>query len=640
MLLKWLDARDATAAGAALADDFYLQSASKLPGPHAQESRMRPRGQELQRFLQKFLQRVDQAARPLKLNFFKRAKLANSFKWRLLEKGVEQELVDELTQALVMRLMGGGPGAAGAQAAAGATSRGGKRDARALHVTANALLAKGAFAEARESYQQLVNLDPRDPVALNGLGIALAQLARYGEAEADLRRAIGIRPGFPEAHFNLAGVLQSTGRFNEAEMPLRRALKLKPAYIDARVSLGMNLVLLGRLKEARDSYEKALRVTPRNAQALVGVGQIEGLEGHFAEAEAAYRRALEAEPRASYAWAAFAGLRKMTPSDAGWVKQAEEIADGGLTPIDEATLRFAIGKCYDDVGNFARAFRSYQKANELHKLRAEAYDREGRTRFVDDMVRLYGGEAVARARAAPISESERPVFVVGMPRSGTSLVEQIVASHPAAHGAGELDFWTIVVRKHQATIRDGLLPEPVRRNLAADYLRVLAGHSADALRVVDKAPINADYLGLIHRVFPRARMINMQRNPIDTCLSCYFQQFPPSLNYTVELSDLAHYYREHERLMAHWRSVLPADVLLDVPYSELTADQEKWSRRIVEFIGLPWDERCLAFEKTVRPVNTASVWQVRQKMYRTSVERWRNYEKFIGPLLSLADLSP
>jgi tetratricopeptide (TPR) repeat protein len=635
MLLKWLDAREATAAGAALADDFYLQSASNLPRDPAKERGPRPEGPELQRFMQKFLQRVDQAAHPLKLNVFKRAKLANSFKWRLLEKGVEQELVDELTQALVMRLMGAG---AGPQAPASGSR--GRNGAHALHVKANELLNRGAFAEALESYQELVNREPRDAAVRNGLGVALAQLARYGEAEAEFRRAIGIRPGYPDAHYNLAGVLQSTGRFNESEMPLRRALKLKPSYLDARVSLGTTSILLGRLRDARDNFEKVLRVAPRNTRALVGIGQVEALEGRFAEAEATYRRALETEPRASYAWAALAWTRKLTPADSEWVKRAEEIADGGLTPLDEATLRFAIGKYYDDVGDYARAFRSYRTANELHKLRAEPYDREGRTRFVDDLVRAYTPEAIAIARTIGGSDSQRPVFVVGMPRSGTSLVEQIIASHPTARGAGELDFWRIVVREHEDTMRRELLDERLRKKLAHEYLRVLVGHSADALRVVDKAPVNADYLGLIYRTLPNARIINLQRDPIDTCLSCYFQQFPPSLNYTLDLSDLAHYYREHHRLVAHWRSVLPRDRFLDVPYSELTADQEGWTRRILEFIGLPWDPRCLEFHQTVRPVNTASVWQVRQKIYRTSIERWRNYEKFIGPLRGLADLSP
>ncbi|HXY95483.1 MAG TPA: sulfotransferase [Steroidobacteraceae bacterium] len=631
-MLKWLDAREATAAGAALADEFYLQSASKLPRARARDAGQRPQEPELQKFLQKFLQRVDQAARPLKLNVFKRAKLANSFKWRLLEKGVAHELVDELTRALVLRMTGADAGAVAPERGSGSGSRRSAREARSLHATAHEQVARGAFAEARESYQQLVNLDPRDALARNGLGIALFKLSRYEEAEAELRRAIGLRSGYPEAHFNLAAVLQATGRYHESEMPLRRALKLKPAYVNARISLGTTCMHLGRLAEARTCYEKALRAAPRSTQARVGIGLIDSLEGRFTEAEAAYRQALEIEPSASYAWAALVWLRRMTPADSEWVKRAEEIAAGGLDAVNEATLRFAIGKYYDDVGDFGRAFRNYQRANELNKLRTVPYDREDRTRVVNDTVRIFTPEALAPQAGA--SDSARPVFVVGMPRSGTSLVEQIIASHPEAWGAGELDFWQLAARGHHQEVLD----EALRRRLAEDYLKVLTAQSADARRVVDKAPVNTDYLGLIHSVFPNARMIYLRRDPIDTCLSCFFQQFPPAMNYTLDLSDLAHYYREHRRLVDHWRRVLPAATLLEVPYAELVSDQETWSRRILEFIGLAWDERCLEFYRTTRAVNTASVWQVRQKIYKRSVERWRNYEKFIGPLKGLADL--
>lgn len=633
MLLKWLDAREATAAGVALADDFALQSASKLPRVRASETRQQP---ELQKFLHKFLQGVDQAARPLKLNVFKRAKLANSFKWRLLEKGVEQQVADELTQALIMRLTG----ATADSAPARGSSSGGRRnthDERTLHAQAQALLDKRAFAEARESYQQLVNLDPRDFVARNGLGIALAELAHYGEAEAELRRAIAIRPASPEAHYNLAGVLEATGRFTEAEMPLRRALKLKPSYVDARISLGLICSLLGRFREAGDCYEKALRVEPRATRALVGLGQLASLEGLFTEAEASFRRALAIDPCAPYAWGALVWLRKMTTADADWVKRAEELAGSGLTAIDESALRFAIGKYYDDVGEFAHAFRSYRRANELHRLRVEPYDREGYAGYVDQVIRTRTPEVIASASATG-ADSERPVFVLGMPRSGTSLVEQVIASHPAAHGAGEINFWQIAVRRNAAALREGLLTEPLRSKLAQEYLKTLTAHSAAALRVVDKTPVNALYLGIIHATFPKARIIFMQRDPIDTCLSCYFQGFPPALNWSTDLGDLAHYYRENQRLAAHWHRVLPPGAILDVPYADLVADLEKGARRILDFLGLPWDERCLEFYKTSRPVNTASVWQVRQKMYPGSVGRWRNYEKFIGPLLELKEL--
>jgi hypothetical protein len=225
--------------------------------------------------------------------------------------------------------------------------------------------------------------------------------------------------------------------------------------------------------------------------------------------------------------------------------------------------------------------------------------------------------------------------VVGMMRSGTSLTEQIIAAHPAAKGAGELSFWNQAVQERSSDIRQGLLAETARKQLAQAYLRALASQGGDARRIIDKAPINSDYLGIIHSVFPNARFIYMRRDPVDTCLSCYFQKFSIALNFTMDLQDLAHYYKEHRRLMAHWRAVLPPGTILDVPYEELISDQEGWSRKILDFVGLDWDPRCLDFHLIDRPVATASYWQVRQKIYKGSVQRWRNYESFIKPLLAL-----
>jgi tetratricopeptide (TPR) repeat protein len=631
MLLNWFNTREASETGTALADGFLLQTAS---GARRSRDNAQTENEQVERLMEKFLQQVDRQARPLKLNLFKRARLANSFKWRLLEKGVEQQVVDDLTRALVLRISGNA-----ANPATGLPPKNaGTRRIQALHAEAGQFLSKGAYSEALKRYQELISLDSRDALARNCLGIALAQLSQYSDAEAEFRRAIGIKPSLPDAYFNLAGVLEVTGRYHEAEVPLRKALKLKPSYVEARLRLGSSFVLMGRLGEARDCFERALRVAPRNPQALVGMGQTEALMGRFVEAEALYRRALEVDNSEFHAWAALAWLRKMTPADSGWLKRAEELVDSGLATIDESTMRFAIGKYYNDVEDFGRAFRSYERANELHKLRAEPYNTEAHVRYVDDMVRVYTSEAVGRIGTGG-SNSERPVLVVGMPRSGTSLVEQIIASHPAAAGAGELNFWTTVVRKHETVIRQQLLDEPLRKKLATEYLRLLAGHSDSALRVVDKAPANTDYLGLIHSVYPKARMIYLRRDPIDTCLSCYLQQLQPALNFTMDLRDLANYYRQHKRLMGHWRSVLPPETLLEVPYEELVVDQEKWTRRILEFLDLPWDERCLEFHKTERAVTTASAWQVRQKVYTSSVQRWRNYKKFIGPLLELGNSS-
>ena len=235
------------------------------------------------------------------------------------------------------------------------------------------------------------------------------------------------------------------------------------------------------------------------------------------------------------------------------------------------------------------------------------------------------------------ASSSKPIFVVGMPRSGTSLMEQIIASHPAARGAGEPDFWLQAARKHQSEMRQRIPSGESRKMMAGEYLHMLERRFPGTPRVVDKTPANSDFVGFIHSALPNARIISMRRDPLDTCLSCYFQNFSTAMSYTMDLTDLAAYYGVHRRLMDHWRSVLPPGTILEVPYEELVASQEAWTRRILEFLGLEWDARCLSFHETKRTVNTASAWQVRQKIYRNSVERWRSYEKFIAPLEGLRD---
>jgi tetratricopeptide (TPR) repeat protein len=626
MSLDWFNAREATAVGAALADQLAPQA---LPGSSGHDKQ-----------LQELMRRADREVGSLRLNFYKRAKLANSFKWRLLEKGVEKKFADEVTQALVMHLMAAPNGASAPEALAPpaeGTARSG--NAKQLLTKGNACFARGEYAQAMAFYQDMVELKPRSPEAHNNLGAALYKLEQFGPAEERFRQAIKLRPDYPEALCNRGAVLQWQGYFVEAEASLRRALKLQPNYVDARSLLGKALVLQGRGAEAKSQFEKVLANSPNDMEALLGAGQVAAMEGQFEGAESWFRRALEQQesPRICSALAALAGLRRMTPADADWLKRAQRLVDSGVPATEEAALRFAIGKYYDDLGNYTRAFQSYQRGNEISKGLSIEFQPDVRTQFVDDLIRAWTSEKLTGPYQGA-SDSNRPVFVVGMPRSGTTLAEQIIASHPAVKGAGELEFWNLACHRLDAEIRSGLLAEPIRKKLAEDYLRVLSRQSADAQRVLDKAPVNSDYLGVIHSVMPRARIIYMRRNAIDTCLSCYFQPFAQPLNFTMDLSDLEHYYRQHHRLMAHWRAVLPPGTMLEVPYEGLVADQLGWTRRMLDFIGLEWDDRCADFHETQRGVATASSWQVRQKIYGSSVERWRNYEKFIGPLMSLRKL--
>jgi tetratricopeptide (TPR) repeat protein len=622
--MKWFDAGEATKIGADLADQFAPQRATRA-GKHGNQSAPKQDDD-----LHRLLQRADREVRGLQLNFYKKAKFANSFKWRLIENGIEASIADEVTQSLILHLSRDPTKAAKSSDAASRHSD--PKKIEHLLQQGNGCLKQGAWAQAAVHFEQLLELQPQNPEALAQLGLSLFGLGRYEEAERCYRQSLKINPMSASTLCNLATVLQ--GDPPEAEKYLRQALKLNPKYADARSKLGLSLAFAGRLREAKGAFQKALKVEPRHAEALLGLGQIARTEGQFAEAESFIKRALKVEPKLPGAWAAINSIRRVTVADNNWLKEAEEIAASGISVWQEAELRFAIGKYCDDVQDFARAFENYRRANELLKTVALKYDRQAQSSLADDLIRSHSREALARA-ADGGSASMKPVFVLGMPRSGTSLVEQIIASHPLARGAGELQFWLDVGRGNDVELRQGVLGEQVRKKLAEDYLGVLALHGADALRVVDKSNFNCDYIGLLHSVFPKARIIYLRRDPIDTCLSVYFQNFSATMRFSMDLSDLAHYYRQHERLMKHWTAALPAGTLLEVPYEELVADQVAWTHRILEFLELEWDDRCLSFDKTERSVNTASAWQVRQKIYSRSVQRWRHYEKFIGPLKGL-----
>jgi tetratricopeptide (TPR) repeat protein len=624
MILAWLDAREAAEIGIALADEFAPRSTSVVQGS-AQSS---PSGS-----LEQLLQRAEREVRPLQLNFYKKAKFANSFKWRLIENGVARKIADGVTQSLVLHLSQRQIPGFNQNSADASANRPDPAKAQYLFSRGNKLVAQGAYAEAVALFEEAVKLDSSNGEALNNLGSSLSQLGRFEEAEQCFREAIAAKPNFSDPHSNLGVLLRQKSYLFDSEASLRRALKLRPTDINARINLGLTLVLLGRLRDARACFAKVLKSRPHDFRALFGMGQIAMVEGRFEEAESTFRRIIEINPKMTDAWAALAVTRKMTIADGEWLKSAEEIATNAIHPMEEANLRFAMGKFCDDVNDFAQAFQYFKRGNELLKAAAEDYDRKERSRFIDGLIRVYSREAIAKI-GVPGSSSAKPVFVVGMPRSGTSLAEQIIASHPAAHGVGELDFWNSPALKKAGTTQ-GVLSEAARSKVAEEYLSLLERLDGNAPRVVNKAPVNSDFLGMIYSVFPNARVIYMRRDPIDTCLSCYFQQFLTGINFAFDLSDLVHYYREHQRIMEHWRSVLPPGFILDVPYEELVVDQETWSRKMLDFIGLEWDARVLEFHTNKRHVTTASAWQVRQKIYKSSVARWRNYEKFIGPLKSL-----
>ena len=511
-------------------------------------------------------------------------------------------------------------------------------DAVAHSNLGNAFRILGRLEDAVGSCRRAVGIKPDFAVAHSNLGIALKELGQFEDAVNSCRRALEINPNLAEAYNNLGNSLRDLGRgrLEEAVASYRSAIAIKPRFAEAYNNLGIVLRLQGRMAEAEASCRRALEINPTLSAAVASLGELHADAGRFSAAEDLFRRAISVEPRLHQAWAAIPHLRKMTAGDAAWLAEAERIIAQPLPHRHEIDLRFAIGKYFDDVGEFEKAFMAYERANEIMKARRDPFDRQKMTRSVDSVVKFYDGEWIGRARHNS-NAAARPVLIVGMPRSGTTLVEQILASHPSVYGAGELTYWHDASAAFESSVHGGDPGTRIVGTLAEDYLRLLEGLSPDSLRVVDKMPTNFMHLGLIHAALPNARIIHLQRNPIDTCLSIYFQHFELAHSYANDLDDLAHFYGQYVRIMQHWRSALPGDAVLDLSYEALIDDQEASSRKLLEFVGLSWDPRCIEFHRHGSAVTTtASKWQVRQKISTSSVGRWRNYEKFIAPLLALA----
>ena len=504
-----------------------------------------------------------------------------------------------------------------------------------LDVAHNAMgLALASAAErerAADSFRQALRLNPRYAEAHNNLGDVLRDLGARVESLNCYARAVECDPARPESHCKLGNALFELRRVPEAMACYARAIALDARHLPAHVGLAAALRQQKQPDEAQASCRAALGINPDDVEALTLAGELEADRGRFAEAERLFRHALELKPDLPSAYASIATHRRMTADDERWYEGARALLGKPLPLAQQINLRYALGKYSDDLGHYESAFGHYREANELTKRLGPRYDGARFSALVDRIRALFDAELLRRLHAQGHG-SALPAFVVGMPRSGTSLAEQILASHPSVHGAGELTWWQGFFGQFTRRLREGRDPAGAASGLTQEALARLTALAPDALRVIDKMPSNFLYLGLIHGLFPAARIIHMRRHPADTCLSIYFQNFFNIGPYANDLADLAHYYRQYQRIMAHWRALLPSTALLEVPYEALVADSESWSRRMVEFLGLPWDERCLAFHETERVVVTASKWQVRQKISQSSVGRWQHYENFIGPL--------
>jgi tetratricopeptide (TPR) repeat protein len=518
--------------------------------------------------------------------------------------------------------------------------------ADALYNRGNTLRELRRPEAALASYDRALVLRPGYIEAHNNRGNALRDLRRPEAALASYDQALALKPDHAEALYNRGIALGDLRRSDEALASYDRALELRPDYPEALNNRGTALRELGRAAEALASYDRALALKPDYAVAHDNRALTLTELGRFEEAEAAIGRAIELAPRRVRNYYDLTLLSGRWDADDPHLRAMEELAQDlpALGADEQIELHFALSKALESAGSPERAFQHLLDGNAV-KRKQVRYDEPAALAAIDRIRASFTGE-VMRDRAGRGMASPVPVFILGMPRSGTTLVEQILASHPLVFGAGEIEDLGQAISGLDGPA-SGMLqsPESISRASDADlralgtaYLGRIAVLAPAAARITNKLPENFRLAGLIHLALPDARIIHTRRDPVDTCLSCFSQLFAGNLPYTYDLAELGRYYGAYAALMAHWQNVLPPEVLIEVQYEEVVADLEGQARRILGHCGLDWDARCLDFHRTERPVRTASMTQVRQPLYKSSVARWRRHEAHLGPLLDALGL--
>jgi tetratricopeptide (TPR) repeat protein len=495
------------------------------------------------------------------------------------------------------------------------------------------LYEQGDFAAALASCQRAIELDPRHPDALTNLGNVYRALGQLQPAETALRQAALLRPDLAGMHANLGNLLLDMRRPKEAAACYRRAIEIEPGLARAHHGLATSQSLSGDAGGAVDSYRAAIALDPDHAGLWNDLGGALRALGRFADAVEAFRHALRINPDFADAYRNLATCRQLAADDTDFARVAALVDRPGLPPEERVIAGFALGKSLDDADRFDDAFMAYARANatyrEIRGTLGERFDAEALRCQVDETIATFTSTFFGSVTAWG-NPSELPVFIVGMPRSGTSLVEQIAASHSRVFGAGEIKYIGELVAELGAV---NAWERTAVRRLADAHLERLRNLSRGADRVIDKLPDNVFNLGVIATLFPSARIIFCHRDPRDIGLSCLFQKFSTGQLFSYDLADCGKRYRETARLIAHWHRVLPLR-MLDVTYEAVVADLEAESHRLVAFLDLMWEPACLDFHCTQRTVTTASGWQVRQPLYARSVGRWRHYERYLKPLLA------
>jgi tetratricopeptide (TPR) repeat protein len=498
-----------------------------------------------------------------------------------------------------------------------------------------ACLEADRIPDAIAALQLAVANDSRYSDAYFRLGIALEKLGDIGGAIVAYDRATQLLPSLTEAWFRAGALAYTLGHHDEAIGCFRRASATGGKTSFGRLGKAWALLTENRNQEAERVLRRTLALDPGNALAHDLLGNLLSESGHFDEARECFQRAIAIAPRLAGCYYDLVRCRPVTSDDDGLLQRMEAALDTpGLEAAQRLRLHLAVGKAADDLGDYALAMQHFDAADEVRRG-STPFDSAAFSIEIDHLIARCTPKWIARAPELGNTDA-RPVLIIGMPRSGTTLVEQIVSMHPEVGAGGELHFWN---ERGAAWHRSGAAgnEKAFLAKAAADYLGALREIAPRAARVTDKMPFNFLWAALIHVALPRAIIIHCRRTAVDTALSIHQTHFHPSLPFPTGGEELVIYFRGYQRLIDHWRRVLPANRFIEVDYEDLTREPEPVIRHIIAACGLAWNDACLRPESNPRAVKTPSKWQTRQPIYRTSVARWRRYEPWLGPLRALLD---
>lgn len=449
------------------------------------------------------------------------------------------------------------------------------------------------------------------------------------------RLAVALSPNVPEANSRLGHILMARGRVTEASQAFRAAAAVNSDSTERRMDLTRALIILGKDRDAETELRRVLERDPKSNDAYWLLGRILTESGRFADARAAFEQALAIDANQGAVYYDLVRAFTVTEADRPLIQRMLALTRTPKPADDDIRLHLGLGKTFDDLKQYDLAINHFNEANRI-KYSQAPFDRNAFARRIDNLIQRFTPEFLA-THVRQGSDSQLPVMILGMPRSGTTLVEQIVSAHRDVAGAGELQFWVGRGPPFNSLI-DATSTSKFLQQVAHDYLKILHEYAPEAKRVTDKTPFNFLWVGLIHLAFPRATIIHCRRHPIDTCISVLSTYFRNRSDFTTDRDDLVFYYRQYVRLMAHWKSILPIESFVEVDYETLIASPEPVCRQLIAACGLTWEPACLRPELNQRVVRTASKWQARQPINNASVERWRRYEPWLGNLREL--LSP